>query len=234
MRRRVIRLEGRLEWVAGMATSGTARGATTCVVLIAIAHEDVVLFGLLLAAPDPPGNEAEGTEDDGTADAYNNADDDVPRLLRHARGATGAALRKTRSLGHGTLRGEGSRFAIRVSRGDDFGKRFRDGVIRGIRVGGFGVILGRGSLGVRRLRSRRVRLGRGAGGRVIVTVIIGRSCRGWRRGRRRRGRGRRCFFVGASTRSLPLDESAVGPVAIVAESGLRDARHGKGDEEDPQ
>lgn len=55
-----------------------------------VAHKTVSFFRVLFATPDPVGNHASGTQQDGTANADYHADDSVASLGGHARG--GAVL----------------------------------------------------------------------------------------------------------------------------------------------
>lgn len=87
-----------------------------------------MLVGLLLASPNPPCDESEGAEDDGSTHTHDNTDDDVPRLLRHAGSATGATLGKAGGPGHGSLAGEGRGLTIGIGRGDNRRKGLRGGL----------------------------------------------------------------------------------------------------------
>ncbi len=59
---------------------------------VIVTHEPVLLLGgVLLAAPDPPGNQCKAGEDDGTANANDDSDNGVPGLRGHARGLGTAA-----------------------------------------------------------------------------------------------------------------------------------------------
>lgn len=80
LRRCVVALEGALEGrAAGHGAAGIGLLGRAAVV-----HQAVVLVLVLLAAPDPPGDQRQTAEDDGAADADNDADDGVAGLGRHA------------------------------------------------------------------------------------------------------------------------------------------------------
>ena len=88
MGRRMVALEGALE--RGAADGGAASirffgthagGAVARAGSVAsVPDELVVVVLVLLAAPDAPGEEADGAEDDGAADADDDADDGARRL----------------------------------------------------------------------------------------------------------------------------------------------------------
>ena len=80
--RRVVALQGALEGgpAAGrVARLGLLHGLVAGGVVV------LVLMLALLAPPDPKGNQGDTTQDDGTADAHDDSDDNIPGLGRHAR-----------------------------------------------------------------------------------------------------------------------------------------------------
>lgn len=127
-----------------------------------VAHQAVGFFRLLLAAPYSVGNHAQGTEQDGTANANNHTYDSIARLGGHARGGTvlvrvqtgrwcrlggagrGRSARRRDEAGVGRL---GSRFLLRRSRLLCRLRRgLRRGLLRGSWHGGarWGSLRGRG------------------------------------------------------------------------------------------
>ncbi len=138
--RRVVALEGALEGRA--AGHGTAH----CLGLLdraAVVHEAVVLILVLLAAPDPPGDQRQTAENYGAADADDHADDGVAGLGRHSRRLAAVVIAcEAGRRGRNGLAGHGHLRAIGKGAGDDFGDRLR---LRG--------------LGALRRRTRRRRRG---------------------------------------------------------------------------
>lgn len=104
LRRCVVALERALEGrAAGHGAAGIGLLGRAAVV-----HQAVVLVLVLLAAPDPPGDQRQTAEDDGAADTDNDADDGVAGLGRHARGlAAAAVVRKTGRVRRDRRAGQG-------------------------------------------------------------------------------------------------------------------------------
>lgn len=82
----MIALEGALE---GSATAGRATNGVWLLGVMAQAvvvhHEVIGLLLALLATPNPPRNESQTTQDNGTTNTDDNSNDGVARCSRHAR-----------------------------------------------------------------------------------------------------------------------------------------------------
>lgn len=81
LRRCVVTLKRTLE---RRSVIGRGAGVWLFTNAVGILHEIVALISLLLATPDPPGNECQRSEDNSTANANYHTDDSVPRLRGHA------------------------------------------------------------------------------------------------------------------------------------------------------
>lgn len=116
----MVILERRLERIAlagsRRTTSRRLLGASDEVGVVG--HEAVGFLGVLLATPDPEGNQDQGTENSRTTDTDNDTDDGVASLGRHAGGLLVIRVEGCRMsrLCRGSLCGLG---AIGVRLGDD-------------------------------------------------------------------------------------------------------------------
>ncbi|KAI6775350.1 hypothetical protein HG530_002108 [Fusarium avenaceum] len=121
----------RLEWAAlgARATNAAVFGLLNAVIRTVAAgpavglveiHETVSLLTLLLTSPDSPGHEAESADDNGTANADNNANNGVASLGRHAGRAVIVVVgAQSRSCGGHTRSGHSLKITIAVGSCDD-------------------------------------------------------------------------------------------------------------------
>jgi hypothetical protein len=118
----VVALECALEGAATTCRAANGIWLLGTVAQAVVVHHQVVGFLLvLLAAPDPPSNETQTSQDDRTADANDYTDDSGPRLRRHARSLVVAVATtlETGRRGRGRDHLSGIHDTIRVSSCDD-------------------------------------------------------------------------------------------------------------------
>lgn len=193
LRRLVIVLQGGLERIALRgAGARRVRGfrLLSTAVAVVVGHQTVVLFGLLLAAPDSPGNKSQGTQDDGTTDTHNHTDDGVPSLGGHARSVGVALVVESRSQRRHSRAGLSLLASIAVclsGKAGGSGQGLRLGRLVLVIVLILVIILSRRRSGASWCRRcRRGAFGRDAASRLCIGLRSRAS--GWGFGRRRLGR----------------------------------------------
>lgn len=135
MRRRMIALQRALE--GGASNHGSSNFGLASIIII---HQIVGLLGLFLAAIDPPANDAQAGQDDGSADTDNDANNSVASLGRHVAVLAVLTGGKARRRGRGSegFARHGCRNSLLVGGGDDLGDGLDDGLDR---RAGLGVVI---------------------------------------------------------------------------------------------